>query len=81
MPASQAASDLGVTQVSRLYQIYADYLRAVPGGLLRQWQPGVSGGSRRNVISNKAQALLRKLECASTIPVNLQIFASVPLSG
>ena len=60
MPASQAASELGVSR-SRLYQIYADYLRAVPGGLLDQWQPGVSGGSRRNVISKKAEALLRKL--------------------
>gem|GEM_PF-3575954 len=46
MPTSQAASELGVSR-SRLYQIYADYLRAVPGGLLHQWQPGVSGGSRR----------------------------------
>ncbi len=60
MPASQAASELGVSR-SRLYQIYSDYLRAVPGGLLDQWQPGVSGGSRRNVISKKAEALLRKL--------------------
>lgn len=60
MPASQAASELGVSR-SQLYQIYADYLRAVPSGRLDQWQPGVSGGSRRNAINKKAEALLRKL--------------------
>jgi transposase InsO family protein len=59
LSAQQVAVELKLCQ-SRVYQLYADYLRACAQGRDALWQPGVSGGDHRPDWPAAVTELLRK---------------------
>lgn len=55
-----AAEKLGLGR-TRLYELYADYLRALASGQAERWQPAVSGGDHAPDWPAGVELLLRKL--------------------
>ena len=60
LSAQEAASRLGVGR-TRLYELYAYYLRACAAHRAEQWAPGRSGGDHAAKWPPQVEALLRKL--------------------
>jgi hypothetical protein len=60
LSAEEAALELELSR-SRIYQLYADYLRAWGAKKADTWQPGLSGGDHRPAWPTEVTNLLRKL--------------------
>jgi hypothetical protein len=60
LSAEEAALELDLSR-SRIYQLYADYLRASAGQKAGIWQPGLSGGDHRPTWPPEVTDLLSKL--------------------
>jgi hypothetical protein len=74
LTATAAAKKLGLGR-TRLYELYADYLRAAASGRARHWQPGASGGNHAADWPVGVEPLLRKL-LATKPPAPYRLVAS-----
>ena len=72
--ATTAAEKLGLGR-TRLYELYADYLRAAARRQAAVWQPGASGGDHAPDWPPEVEALLRKL-LATKPPAPYRLAAS-----
>jgi transposase InsO family protein len=74
LTARQIAAELGLSR-SRVYELYADYLRACAGRREAQWQPGRSGGDPASAWPAAVTDLLRK-RLSSQPPASYSFAAS-----
>jgi len=74
LSAADAAETLGLGR-TRLYELYADYLRAAASGQATHWQPGASGGDHAADWPAGVEPLLRKL-LATKPPAPYRLAAS-----
>jgi hypothetical protein len=77
LSARQVAAELKLGK-SRVYELYADYVRACAQGCAASWQPGVSGGDHRPDWPEAVTALLRK-RLTSDPPASYSFAASEAL--
>jgi hypothetical protein len=74
LSATAAAEKLGLGR-TRLYELYANYLRAAASGRAQHWQPGASGGDHAADWPAGVEPLLRKL-LATKPPAPYRLAAS-----